>query len=104
MEEESGESYFKSQVDEKYSMNLNVGKLGNVQVILASYSIIYYLQEQAKCQMKKREEETTNILTIRTGVYEKDGKLLLEKDFNRCSSVNFEKHFLINVLWEKLRQ
>ena len=94
MEGETSETNFKSGVDERYTKNLNLGgKLGGtVQVILASYSsVYYYLQEQAKYETKKGEEETTNIMTMRVGVYAKDGKLLLEKGFNRRTSINFYK-------------
>ena len=94
MEGETSETYFKSGVDERYTKNLNLGgKLGGtVQVILASYSsVYYYLQEQAKYESKKGEEETADIMTMRVGVYAKEGKLLLEKGFNRRTSVNFYK-------------
>ena len=91
MEEEVGEN-FKSGVDEKYTQNLNFGKHGTIQVIVAPYSsVYYYLQEHAKYESKKGEEEETSILTMRIGVYPKDGKLVLEKGFNRRSSVNFYK-------------
>ena len=83
---------FRSGVDENNCMNLTIGKLGKVQVVVASYSsVYYYLQENTSYKSKSGEDESSDIMVMRIGVFPKEGKLILEKGFNARNSVNFYK-------------
>ena len=89
--EEEGDR-FRSAVDENNCMNLAIGKLGSIQVVVASYSsVYYYLQENTSYKSKTGEDESSNIIVMRIGVFPKDGKLILEKGFNGRTSVNLYK-------------
>ena len=91
MMEEDGDR-FRSGVDENNCMNLTIGKLGKIQVVVASYSsVYYYLQENTNYKSKSGEDESSDIMVMRIGVFPKEGKLILEKGFNARNSVNFYK-------------
>ena len=92
---DSSEELFRSEnVDANVCSIVNVGKAGGkVQAVYAAFSKIYYyvLEDIKYNNNKSGQEESLNVLVMRVGVSEKDGKLILHKGFNRRTSENFYK-------------
>lgn len=72
---------------------LNIGKIGKspIEVIYAKYSIMYYYLLENSNFESKNGSDACNIMVIRSGCHEADGRLMLDAGYSKRSSECFYK-------------